>query len=115
MVRVLVMEKTSMGLKFVFASVAATALVGCSTSAPSPGAPASPATPPTAATCNAEGAQFAVGKAAGASVVEEARQRSGAYMARLLRPNQAVTMEYNAQRLNLDVNSAGVVTRVRCG
>ena len=50
-----------------------------------------------------------------ASVVEEARQRSGSYMARVLRPGQVVTMEFNAQRLNLDLNAAGVITGVRCG
>ena len=72
--------------------------------------------PPLAGTaCNAQGAQFAIGKTPGASVVEEARQRSGSYMARVLRPGQVVTMEFNAQRLNLDLNAAGVITGVRCG
>jgi hypothetical protein len=56
-----------------------------------------------------------IGKAPGASVVEEARQRSGSYMARVLRPNQAATMEFNAQRLNLELDAAGVIRRVRCG
>jgi hypothetical protein len=32
-----------------------------------------------------------------------------------LRPNQVVTMEFNAQRLNLDVDAAGVIKKVRCG
>ena len=72
--------------------------------------------PPSAGTaCNAQRAQFAIGKTPGASVVEEARQRSGSYMARVLRPGQVVTMEFNAQRLNLDLNAAGVITGVRCG
>lgn len=104
-----------MALKIILGSVAASVLVGCTTPAPPPtgtgGAPAGPA----AGVCNAQGAQFAIGKTAGANVVEDARQRSGAYMARLLRPNQAVTMEFNAQRLNLDVDAAGVITRARCG
>jgi hypothetical protein len=65
--------------------------------------------------CNAQGAQFAVGKTAGASVVEDARQRSGSLMARVLRPGQMVTMEFNAQRLNLDVDAASVIRRARCG
>lgn len=71
--------------------------------------------PPAGTACNAQGAQFAIGKTPGASVVEEARQRSGSYMARVLRPGQVVTMEFNAQRLNLDLNAAGVITGVRCG
>ncbi len=104
-----------MALKIILTSAAAWLLVGCTTPAsPPPGTGSAPAAP-TADVCNAQGAQFAVGKTAGASVVEEARQRSGSYMARVLRPGQMVTMEFNAQRLNLDVNAAGVVTRVRCG
>lgn len=90
-------------------------LAGCAApGAPSTGASPMPPPPPGTA-CNAQGAQFAIGKAPGASVVEEARQRSGSYMARVLRPNQVVTMEFNAQRLNLEVDAAGVVKKVRCG
>lgn len=104
-------------LKPMTASVALAALVvlaGCTT--PAGNQPTSPMPPPPPGTvCNAQGAQFAVGKTAGASVIEEARQRSGSYMARILRPNQAVTMEFNAQRLNLEVDAAGVVKKVRCG
>ena len=68
-----------------------------------------------AGACNAAGAQFAVGRSADATLVEQARQRSGSQMARVLRPGQAVTLEFNAQRLNLDINAASLVTRARCG
>jgi hypothetical protein len=89
-------------------------LAGCTTTGGNQ--PTSPMPPPPPGTaCNAQGAQFAIGKTAGASVIEEARQRSGSYMARILRPNQVVTMEFNAQRLNLDVDAAGVIKKVRCG
>lgn len=104
-----------MTLKIILGSIAASLLVACATPAPPPPATGTVPAGPSAGVCNAQGAQFAVGKAAGASVVEEARQRSGSYMARVLRPGQMVTMEFNAQRLNLDVNASGVVTRVRCG
>lgn len=103
-----------MALKNILGGAASLLLVACTTPAPPPATGSAPAAP-TAGACNAQGAQFAVGKTASASVVEDARQRSGSYMARVLRPNQAVTMEFNAQRLNLDINAAGVVTRVRCG
>ncbi len=89
-------------------------LLGCGTRAPSPGAGPAPATP-TSGVCNAQGLQYVIGKVPGASVVEEARQRSGAWMARVLRPGQAVTMEFNAQRLNLDLDGAGLIARARCG
>lgn len=108
-----------MSLKLITAGAVAAGfavLAGCTT----PGKPASPGSSPmpgapAGSVCNADGAQFAVGKAAGASTTEQARQRSGAYMARILRPGQVVTMEFNAQRLNLDVDAAGVIKRVRCG
>ena len=64
---------------------------------------------------NAHGTQFAAGKTARASVIEEARQRSGSSMARILPPNQVVTMEFNAQRLNLVVDAVGVVKRCVAG
>ena len=35
--------------------------------------------------------------------------------ARTLKPDQAVTMEFNANRLNLDLDDAGAVTAIRCG
>lgn len=91
-------------------------LTACTTPGSSPSTGTRPMPPPPPGTaCNAQGAQFAVGKTPGASVVEEARLRSGSYMARVLRPGQMVTMEFNAQRLNLDLNVAGVIERVRCG
>ena len=70
---------------------------------------------PRGGACDAAPAQRAIGKAATASVIEKARVDSGAAMARVLRPNQAVTMEFNHERLNLVVNAAGRITAVRCG
>ena len=104
-----------MALKLMLTGLASVVLLGCTTPAQPPAAGGSQPSPSPEGACNAQGAQFAVGKTAAASLVEQARQRSGSYMARVLRPNQAVTMEFNAQRLNLDVTAAGVVTRVRCG
>lgn len=95
-------------------ATAAALLAGCS--ALRPDAPPVSAGPgPAGGTCTAQPAQAATGKPATAGAVETARVRSGARMARVLRPNQAVTMEFNAERLNLVVDAAGVVTAVRCG
>lgn len=81
--------------------------------------PATPAAPapwtPTGGTCNAAPAQSAVGQNATASVTEQARQRSGALIARILRPGQMVTQEYDAQRLNLEVDATGRILAARCG
>ena len=104
-----------MSLKLISAGLSLAALLGCA--APTPPAAGLGGAPvaPVGTVCNAQGAQFVIGKTPGASVVEDARQRSGAFMARVLRPGQAVTMEFNAQRLNLDLNAAGLITGARCG
>ena len=65
--------------------------------------------------CNAQPAKFAVGQSSTATVMESARVRSGAQMARILRPGQITTKEFNAQRLNLEVDATGRIIAVRCG
>ena len=65
--------------------------------------------------CNAAPAQFAMGRNVDAALENEARTRAGAKAVRVLRPNQVVTMEFNAERLNLTVDGAGRVTRASCG
>ncbi len=99
------------------AAVALAALAGCSGygQAPTGSAATEAAPPPAAAQCNAQAAQFAVGQNSTASVMESARARSGAHMARILRPGQVTTMEFNAQRLNLEVDAGGRIVAARCG
>lgn len=99
------------------AAVALAALAGCSGygQAPAGSAATEAAPPPAAAQCNAQAAQFAVGQNSTASVMESARARSGAHMARILRPGQVTTMEFNAQRLNLEVDAGGRIVAARCG
>jgi len=77
-----------------------------------PVAPPAPAAP---GSCNAAAAQFAVGQAYGEAIADEARRRSGARVSRALRPGQVVTMEYNSERLNLELDAGSRVVRVRCG
>jgi len=71
--------------------------------------------PPAAFSCNAAAAQSAVGKVANVQLMEDARRAANARMVRTLRPGEAVTLEFNAERLNLEVDAANVVQRVRCG
>ncbi len=100
-----------------------TALTGCASHGPAPAAPGSPAasapspSPASAmvVACNAQPAQFAVGQNSTASIMESARVRAGAQMARILRPGQMVTKEFNAQRLNLQVDANGRILAVNCG
>lgn len=72
--------------------------------------------PPEELTCNADAAKAAaLGKAASADVVERARTDAGARNARVLKPGQMVTMEYQEGRLNIDVDDHNVITNLRCG
>ena len=72
-------------------------------------------TPPVSGQCNADAARGHVGKVATAATVEAARKDAGANIARTLKPDQMVTMEYMEGRLNVDVDARNVITRVRCG
>jgi hypothetical protein len=97
-------------------TVAAGILAGCAAPGAGSGVASAPAgQPPAGGQCNAAPAQSFIGKDSTASVMEAARVQSGAHMARVLRPGQMITKEYNAQRLNLVVDDTGRITAVRCG
>ncbi len=66
-------------------------------------------------TCDADPLQSQIGQKATPSVMEDLRTRSGSATARMLRPGQVVTMEYNNTRLNLIVDDKDVMTAIRCG
>lgn len=65
--------------------------------------------------CSQAGAQWAVGKTNTEHTINEARKRAGAYMARVLRPGQPTTREFNAERLNLEVDATGRIIKAFCG
>ncbi len=65
--------------------------------------------------CDAQAAQFAVGKIVDAPLIAQAKDRSRAERVRVLRPGVMVTMEFDARRLNIDVDEKGRVLSVRCG
>ena len=98
------------------APLLATALLAACSSPPvDPKAPGPVTTLPAGGDCRMAGAQFALGRTADAVLLTEAAQRAGAKTARVLRPNQVITMEFNAQRLNLEVDKANRVVAARCG
>lgn len=78
-------------------------------------AAAPPSVPSAGGTCNAGPAQFAVGQAYGEALGEDARRRSGARVLRVVRPGQVVTMEFNEQRLTLQLDAGQRVQAARCG
>lgn len=65
--------------------------------------------------CHADAARFAVGYAYTEALAAEALTRSGAKLVRVLRPDQPVTMEFNEERINLEVDAGNRVAKVRCG
>jgi PBP1b-binding outer membrane lipoprotein LpoB len=100
-------------------------LAGCS-STDKPAAPAattpvaaegsaSAAAPSFSGSCDSAAVASLVGKTVNVALVEQAKRQSGAETARVLRPNDAMTMDYNSRRLNIDVNETDVVKQFTCG
>lgn len=104
-------------LQMLSVAAAAVVLTACSSSPFGPSqSPSADNQPPRAMQrCDQAGAQWAVGKTNTEHTINEARQRSGAYMARVLRPGQPTTREFNAERLNLEVDATGRIIAARCG
>ncbi len=97
------------------ALLAATALLAaCATSKPeaSAGEATADASP---ASCNADAANAFIGKLADDATLDDARKAAGARTARMLKPGQAVTMEYLGDRLNLYLDAGGKIERIGCG
>lgn len=94
--------------------LAALVLVGCGTGGGS-SKPEVIAEPSSDSRCEASGANFAIGKPASPELLEQARKASGAQLARILKPNDAVTLEYRSERLNLHADDKGLIVRANCG
>lgn len=88
-----------------------TILAGCQSSSPEP------AHSPhgSANRCDTSVAEKFVGEQASPELLDRARRESGATVARLIRPGDIVTLEYNAHRLTLTTDEALTVQRVSCG
>ncbi|MDQ0741275.1 I78 family peptidase inhibitor [Pseudomonas sp. W4I3] len=95
--------------------LAALALAGCST--PGASEPGKDATVTDAghSRCESKAAEFTIGQKASPQLLEQARARSGAQNARILKPNDMITLEYRSDRLNLNTDDNLVITRVNCG
>lgn len=65
--------------------------------------------------CNADGLRDLLGRDANAALNEEALRRSGARQLRRIRPGDAVTMDFQEDRLNIYVDAQGRVERFQCG
>ena len=89
------------------AALAALALAGCATAAP-------PA-PTLAGQCHLDNLGDLVGRPATAELGADALRRSGALRLRWIRPGEMVTMDYSAQRLDVNLDAQGRVDHFTCG
>ena len=69
-----------------------------------------PMAPPAEDACGASGLQALVGQPA--TVLETMRF---AQPIRVITPDMAVTMDFNAERLNIEIDEAKLISRVACG
>jgi hypothetical protein len=81
-------------------------LAACTTEAP----PVTPPPLPPEDACGAPGLQSLVGRPA--SVLETMKF---AQPVRIIRPGMAVTMDYRADRLNIEIDARETIIRVTCG
>ena len=94
------------------ACIALVALAGC---APKPVSPV--AATPTAggdARCDVSAATALVGRSADASLAE-AQRLSGARTVRRYATGDALTMDYRADRLNVETDAGGTIVKLSCG
>ncbi|GFM87732.1 hypothetical protein PSCICO_31310 [Pseudomonas cichorii] len=56
-----------------------------------------------------------LGQQASAALLAQVRTQSGSNEARVLSPNDMVTLEYRSDRVNINTDASGKVTRVNCG
>ena len=65
--------------------------------------------------CREAPASFALGETYTERLGRQARRAAGARVVRKIEPGRAYTMDFRADRLNLDVDRRGIVQAVRCG
>lgn len=94
-------------------AAASLTLISCRNERPEPGPP--PPSPTGDGTCNASRAQGMVGKPLMPGSIDAAKRRTGARVGRVMRMGQVYTMEYRADRVNLDTDRLDNIIGVRCG
>ncbi|WP_404375764.1 I78 family peptidase inhibitor [Vreelandella aquamarina] len=97
---------------------AVTLLAGCSSAPDSTAAPKPPTvdqTTPVSQACDANAVQYAIGAPFDEADVATLEEQSGARQVRVLRPGTAATMDYRDDRLNIHLESNGMIEALRCG
>jgi len=91
---------------------AAFVLTGCQTTST---APSNSSAAESVGRCNADAVASLTGQTVTPEILERAREQSGAITARVLRPDDIVTLEYNSQRLNVYTDKDMTIERIGCG
>lgn len=95
-------------------------LAACASTPPSSSEPAAvtggnqPARPGTG-TCNADAVQWAIGQDNNQANFDRIWKESGAGLIRPISPNQAVTLDFREDRVNIHLDAANKITRISCG
>jgi hypothetical protein len=76
---------------------------------------AQPALAPAQSTCATREAQSIVGQPYSPALADRARRAAGAREVRKIEPGGAYTTDLDPNRLNVEVDRAGIVTGLRCG
>lgn len=94
-----------------------TLLAGCGSheTQSSPAASAPSGAVSSSGRCNSDAVQDLVGKALSPALAEEGRQRAGAQVVRVVRPQDPMTMDFNSQRLTITTSASLVVQTATCG
>lgn len=71
--------------------------------------------PPTLQACDASAIQRHLGAAYTPTLGAEMQRTVGARTTRVIRPGEAVTMDYRTDRLNVELDGAGRIVTLRCG
>jgi hypothetical protein len=94
-------------------SLASAAVLGLAACATPP--PAAPAPAPGTLACVAEAGAWAVGKPVSDDLVAQVISDTHSRTARVVRPGEAVTMDFRGDRVNLMLDLQDKVDRVTCG
>ncbi|WP_226467449.1 I78 family peptidase inhibitor [Luteimonas panaciterrae] len=82
---------------------------------PAAAAPANPDDANAPGDCNANAVQSYVGQDASDATLGAIRSATGAKRDRVIKPGDAVTMDYSSARLNIELDEKGKIVRIACG
>lgn len=73
------------------------------------------ADPATGAQCDARPVQDRIGRVGDAATIESVKAASGARTVRRYESGSALTMDFRADRLNVEVDAGGKIVKLSCG